>query len=79
MIVRLDELQLGQRALITQVQSQDPELTRRLLELGVIEHSEIQVIKEAPFGRDPILVRVRGALIGLRRNEASAVQVEILK
>jgi ferrous iron transport protein A len=53
------------------------DLLQRLLEMGLLEGSAVEVVHEAPFGRDPIAVRVRGALIALRRNEANYIEVEI--
>lgn len=48
----------------------------RLLELGFIEGSEIEVIHRAPFGGDPIAVHVRGAILALRIEEANHAIVE---
>jgi ferrous iron transport protein A len=52
-----------------------PELERRLLELGLVEGAEIEVLHEGPIGRDPIAVRVNDATIALRRREAMAISV----
>lgn len=51
------------------------ELESRLLELGFVEGAEITVLHEAPFGHDPIAVRVNNTTIALRRREAMAVLV----
>lgn len=56
----------------------DSDMNSRFLSMGLLEGSVIEVLHEAPFGRDPIAVHVRGALIGLRRNEANFIQVEVL-
>lgn len=53
------------------------EIRRRLLEMGLLEGSTISIEHEAPFGKDPIAVRVRGALLALRRTEANYVQVHV--
>lgn len=50
-------------------------LVQRLLEMGLLEGSEVELVHEAPFGGDPIAVRVRGALIALRRAEADQIEV----
>jgi ferrous iron transport protein A len=71
----LGKLRKGQAATITAVQEAGAET--RLLEMGFLEGSRIEVIHEAPWGKDPIIVRVRGALIALRRQEADAVLVEL--
>lgn len=51
------------------------ELERRLLELGLVEGAEIEVLHEGPLGRDPIAVRVNDMTIALRRREAMAILV----
>jgi len=53
----------------------DPALARRLLEMGLLEGSRVEVLHQAPFGGDPVAVRVRGTLIALRRNEANLIEV----
>lgn len=56
---------------------QDPaELELRLIELGFIEGVQLEVLHEAPFGRDPIAVRVGGATVALRRRDAMAILAE---
>lgn len=76
--VRLGELRPGDRARIVAIESEGiaAELAARLMEMGLLEGSAIELVHEAPFGGDPIAVRVRGALIALRRGEANQVWVE---
>lgn len=70
--VCLGELRKGEGGYICRVEG--PEATvRRLLEMGMIEEAYVEIVHEAPFGRDPVAVRVRGGLLGLRRQEASCV------
>ncbi len=72
----LGELTVGMRGTI--LSTTGPlEIRRRLLEMGLLEGSQIELIHEAPFGGDPIAVRVRGALIALRRNEANYIEVTL--
>ena len=47
----------------------------RLLDLGFTPGEEVTVTHEAPLG-DPLVVRVRGALLALRRREAAWIWVE---
>jgi ferrous iron transport protein A len=47
----------------------------RLLDLGFTPGEEITVTQHAPLG-DPLIVRVRGALLALRRREAAWIWVE---
>jgi ferrous iron transport protein A len=47
----------------------------RLLDLGFTPGEEISVTQWAPLG-DPLVVRVRGALLALRKREAAWILVE---
>ncbi|HRQ81596.1 MAG TPA: FeoA family protein [Azospirillaceae bacterium] len=49
------------------------ELERRLIEMGLVEGAEVEVIHEGFPGRDPIAVRVDEHAVALRRSEACAV------
>ena len=72
--LRLGEMSKGQSGYICRVEG--PESTvRRLLEMGMIEEAYVEIVHEAPFGGDPVAVRVRGGLLALRRQEAACVTV----
>jgi ferrous iron transport protein A len=47
----------------------------RLLDLGFTPGEEITVVHLAPLG-DPLVIRVRGALLALRKREAAWICVE---
>ena len=51
-----------------------PDDCNRLLDLGLTPGEEIVLTHVAPLG-DPLIVRVRGALLALRKREASWVLV----
>jgi ferrous iron transport protein A len=72
----LDSLDRGQRARIVDV-SGDDAIAVRLMEMGLIEGEEIEVIGFAPLG-DPIEFFVRGFRLLLRGREARRVQVELI-
>jgi ferrous iron transport protein A len=84
--VRLGELKPGDRARIVGVAAgkdlagesapRFDDLVARLMEMGLLEGSPVELMHQAPFGGDPIAVRVRGALIALRRGEANLIWVE---
>jgi DtxR family Mn-dependent transcriptional regulator len=48
---------------------------RRLLDLGVVKGTEIEAELSSASG-DPIAYRIRGALIGLRREQADWIRIE---
>jgi ferrous iron transport protein A len=70
----LDQLRVGDRATIVDISGQDG-VAIRLLEMGLTEGEEIEVIGFAPLG-DPIEFQVRGYRLSLRANEARRLQVE---
>jgi ferrous iron transport protein A len=72
----LDQLRVGDRATIVDISGQDG-VAIRLLEMGLTEGEEIEVIGFAPLG-DPIEFEVRGYRLSLRANEARRLQVERL-
>ena len=58
--------------------SADCAISRRLMELGFIKGSLIEVRHEGPISKDPIAVLVRGMVVALRRYEAALVSVETI-
>tara|TARA_B100001750_G_scaffold247397_2_gene273012 strand:+ start:107 stop:388 length:282 start_codon:yes stop_codon:yes gene_type:complete len=69
----LGDLDPGQRARVQHVRC-EPRVRRRLLEMGLLPGTEIEVIRRAPMG-DPIEVRLRGYSLSLRHAEAAGVEV----
>jgi len=67
----LDELQIGQSALIDGVHGSGT-FRRRLLELGLVAGTSITRQGQAPLG-DPLTFRVRGAVFAIRRGDAHHV------
>jgi len=53
------------------------EVLRRLQELGILEGATFKVMSEAPFGKDPIAIKVRNSVFALRRSEADEVLVQV--
>lgn len=71
--VPLHQLRPGQRGLIIALVGNDS-LTQRLLEMGLLEGEEVEVLGVAPLG-DPLEIRVRDYRLSLRRSEAARIQV----
>jgi Fe2+ transport system protein FeoA len=69
----LDQLTAGQRVRIDEVQGEDA-LVQRLMEMGLMEGEEIEVLAFAPLG-DPMEIRLRDYRLSLRRNEAARIRV----
>jgi DtxR family Mn-dependent transcriptional regulator len=74
-MVTLANLEPGQKAVVSRVQGKGA-LRRRLMDLGLISGTEVTMERTAPLG-DPLEILVKGTHLSLRREEASAVQVEL--
>jgi ferrous iron transport protein A len=72
-VVSLEQLKRGQRAVIKSVTGGDSMFVR-LLEMGLIEGEELEVLGFAPLG-DPMEIRLGDYRLSLRRNEAARVLV----
>ena len=72
----LDQLRPGQRGRITTLQGEDA-LVQRLMEMGLFEGEEIEVVRLAPLG-DPLEIRLGDYFLSLRRSEAACVQIDLL-
>lgn len=70
----LDTLKKDDRATIVDVTGDDG-IATRLMEMGLIDGEEIQLVGFAPLG-DPIEFEVRGYRISLRAAEARRVVVQ---
>ncbi len=51
-------------------------LHKRLLDMGIIKGTTIEVIMVAPLG-DPIDIKVKGYHLSLRKEEAAQISVEV--
>jgi len=49
---------------------------RRLLDMGLVSGSEVEVERVAPLG-DPVEIRIKGYHLSLRKEEAINIQVEM--
>ena len=85
--VSLASLHKGDRAVVADVvddavavgDGTGATLVMRLLEIGFVPGESVEVIGEARPGGDPIAVRVGGTSFALRRREAAAVSVRLLR
>jgi ferrous iron transport protein A len=67
------ELKPGQRAQVQHVTGNGA-IRQRLLEMGLMPRTQLQVERTAPSG-DPIWIKVHGYQLSLRRSEASTILV----
>ena len=76
MVVKpLSDMKPGERGKISQVGSSG-QTHRRLLDMGVIPKTTVEVERIAPMG-DPIWIKLKGYHLSLRKEEAANVYVEV--
>lgn len=74
MNITLDRLGVDKKATVMGFDTEGP-VAQRLMQLGVLEGSELEVIRAAPGG-DPIEIHVMGYALSLRKAEAQMILVE---
>lgn len=72
----LDQLAAGTTARIVGFTNMETNFRRKLLALGLMPGTQIEVRRFAPLG-DPMQILLRGASVSLRRQEAAIIQVEV--
>jgi ferrous iron transport protein A len=63
-------LKIGEKGFINSFT--DGELSLKLLDMGCLPGSKIELIRTAPLG-DPIIISISGYLLSLRLDEASTI------
>lgn len=69
----LSDIQPGQRAKVTSIQSSES-MRRRLLDLGLIKGTVVECLGRSPCG-DPSAYLIRGAAIALRAEDSKNILV----
>lgn len=69
----LDQLPIGQEAIITAVGGQG-ELRCRFLDMGIIPKTRVRMQKVAPMG-DPMEIRLRSYELTIRREDAAKITI----
>jgi Fe2+ transport system protein FeoA len=70
----LSQIQIGQIVQITRIGGEGS-FRRRLLELGLVPGTRVELVRVAPLG-DPVELLVRGASLSIRKAEAGAIEVQ---
>ena len=73
-MVPLSELEPKERGTIVKVGGGGP-VRRRMLDMGVVPGTEVEVVRVAPLG-DPVELLIRGYHLSLRKEEAREILVE---
>ena len=71
---RLADLAPGGRGIVRRL-SGEPKILRRLMELGFVPGTQVELVRRAPMG-DPIELRIRDTHFSLRRSEANRIDVD---
>lgn len=76
--MRIEDLTPGEIALIVAIDRDgvDPANARQLHEMGFDEGVDVELLHRAPFGGDPIVLRVGNMGVALRKRLARMVIVE---
>ncbi len=70
--ITLNILKPGECGVIENITTTDPKLKMRLLELGLLNGTTIELVRYAPLG-DPIEIKIRGYRLSIRKLEAESV------
>ncbi|MDP2982488.1 MAG: DtxR family transcriptional regulator [Candidatus Latescibacter sp.] len=70
----VNDLTPGAHGIISEIKASDS-MRQRLMDLGLIEGTRVEMIRSAPLG-DPIQINVRGASLAIRRSEARTLIIE---
>lgn len=73
----IDSLQPGEVVTIVAIDRAglDPLTARRLYELGFDEGVDLELLHRAPFGGDPLAVRIGNMVVALRLDMARLIEV----
>lgn len=71
----LNDMEPGDTAIVTYLQSEGS-IRRRLLDIGLIEHTEIECVGKSPAG-DPKAFLIRGAVIAIRSEDCGSIMIDM--
>ena len=71
----LSQLKVGQKAIIKGYVAENLSILQRLLEMGMIKNTTLEITKVAPLG-DPIQISIRGYSLSIRKSEANLIEIE---
>ena len=74
-VVLLRDMPMGCRGRIKRLTCRG-QLRRRLMDMGVVPGTEVEVERPAPLG-DPLKIKLKGFNLSLRKDEAGQIEVEV--
>ena len=72
-MIGLDRLNIDEEAVVAKI----GEKSRRLKDLGLVEGTKVKCVLRSPLG-DPYAYKIRGAVVAIRKEDASQIMVEAL-
>lgn len=72
-MLKLDTISIGKHVSVEELSATEL-LRERMLALGLTKGARVEVVRKGPSG-DPTLYNIRGAMIALRKEEASLITV----
>jgi len=75
-VLTLADMYPGQRATIKQLIGKNPHIRKRLMEMGLIPGTVVEVERLAPLG-DPLEIRINDYHLSLRKEEAACLLTEL--
>lgn len=75
---KLSELKVGEKAKIVQLDIQNKEIRRHLLDMGLTKNTIVKIKKIAPMG-DPIDLELRDYELCVSKSDLEQINVEVIK
>ena len=72
-MIGLNRLNIDEEAGVAKI----GEKSRRLKDLGLVEGTKVKCVLRSPLG-DPYAYKIRGAVVAIRKEDASQIMVEAL-
>ncbi len=76
--MNLGELNIGQKAKVLNLNIDNKQIKRHLLDMGITRGVEVEIKKIAPMG-DPIDIKLRGYELCIRKADLTQIEVEVIK
>ncbi len=73
-MLKLSEMKVGSHCKVETVECENCQLRQRLLAMGIVAGTDIEVVQIAPLG-DPIKIKALGYELSLRISEADSILV----
>ena len=70
----LDELNVGEKALVRKIMSESL-MKERLIDIGIVNGTKVECVLVSP-GKNPKAYMIKGAVIAIRSEDAKFIEVE---